>query len=499
MGTDVQREREFKLIVTPDAVLPDLDGISGLRVQKIESRDLVATYWDTPQLSLARWGSTLRHRNDQGWCAKLDTGSAGAALAREEVVIAGADDVPPDEIAGVLRAFIRGRELQPIAELGASRDVFRITDAAGAPIGIITDDLVDATGVAVAMPQFREIEIELADEVDESVVEPLLAQLAEAGADGSDPRPKLLRALGLPSQPVAEVVIPTVSEYPTAREVIHAAIASSVARLIRHLPIAWLGEDPEGVHQARVAMRRLRSDLRTFGVLIDRRLASDLRSELSWLGSVLGAVRDADVLMINVATIGASSDDIDAESFAALEDELERHLGQCSNAMREAIMSERAGSLLDALVAASANPHTAPQADDPAQELMTASVRRRWLRMRRAGRGLSDTSADSDLHALRIQAKRVRYAAEAVEPAIGGNAARLAKAAAKVQSSLGELNDAVVATELLGRIAGSGGPAAFAAGQVSGLMIARGQEDRGRWERRWKKLDRRRNTEWLNQ
>ena len=57
-----------------------------------------------------------------------------------------------------------------------------------------------------------------------------------------------------------------------------------------------IGEDPEGVHQARVATRRLRSDLRTFGPVLDERWSEDLRAELRWLGAALGKVRDADVL-----------------------------------------------------------------------------------------------------------------------------------------------------------------------------------------------------------
>ena len=50
------------------------------------------------------------------------------------------------------------------------------------------------------------------------------------------------------------------------------------------------GDDPESVHQARVATRRLRSDLRTFEPFLDERFAAELRGELRWLGAELGAV-----------------------------------------------------------------------------------------------------------------------------------------------------------------------------------------------------------------
>ena len=56
------------------------------------------------------------------------------------------------------------------------------------------------------------------------------------------------------------------------------------------------GGDPEVVHQARVATRRLRSDLRTFEHFVDHEWAAELRAELRWLGAELGAVRDVEVL-----------------------------------------------------------------------------------------------------------------------------------------------------------------------------------------------------------
>jgi glutamate-1-semialdehyde 2,1-aminomutase len=70
--------------------------------------------------------------------------------------------------------------------------------------------------------------------------------------------------------------------------VIRDALDSSVQRLLLADPIARVGEDPEGVHQARVATRRLRSDLRTFAPLLDPVWVTSLRDELRWLGSELG-------------------------------------------------------------------------------------------------------------------------------------------------------------------------------------------------------------------
>src|SRR5439155_1633439 len=83
---------------------------------------------------------------------------------------------------------------------------------------------------------------------------------------------------------------------PSAGDVIRNALAASVARLIAHDPGVRLGDDPEDVHQARVATRRLRSDLRTFHSLLDADWTQALRQDLKSIGRDLGAVRDTEVL-----------------------------------------------------------------------------------------------------------------------------------------------------------------------------------------------------------
>ena len=83
----------------------------------------------------------------------------------------------------------------------------------------------------------------------------------------------------------------------TAAEVIRAAITDSVLQLLAADPIVRLDEDIEGVHQMRVATRRLRSYLRTFAAFTYPEWNGSLREELGWLGQILGVDRDADVLL----------------------------------------------------------------------------------------------------------------------------------------------------------------------------------------------------------
>ena len=123
------------------------------------------------------------------------------------------------------------------------------------------------------------------------------ARLRDAGAADGDPLPKVVRALGPTATLPADVVSYTVGTPATVDAVIRHAISDAVAKLVANDPVVRIGEDPEGVHQARVATRRLRSHLRTFRELLDPEWTRALRDELGWLGDELGAVRDADVLL----------------------------------------------------------------------------------------------------------------------------------------------------------------------------------------------------------
>ena len=94
----------------------------------------------------------------------------------------------------------------------------------------------------------------------------------------------------------------------SARDLIGSTVSSSVERLIGELPRARAGQEPEGVHQARVATRRLRSDLRTFAPLLDETWRVQMRAELRRLTDALGAVRDADVLTAQLHEVLRASD-----------------------------------------------------------------------------------------------------------------------------------------------------------------------------------------------
>src|SRR5207302_5637723 len=83
-------ERELKLSAGPGFQLPDLDGIlPGVEAEQPEFVRMQTIYHDTPDLRLARWGCSLRHRSGEGWTLKLPTSATGPLLERTELTFPG--------------------------------------------------------------------------------------------------------------------------------------------------------------------------------------------------------------------------------------------------------------------------------------------------------------------------------------------------------------------------------------------------------------------------
>lgn len=302
--------------------------------------------------------------------------------------------------------------------------------------------------------------------------------------------PKYIRALGPGVADSPEVVVEKLRSGATAADVVRRAIAESVVRLIHHDPVMRLDSDSEGVHQARVATRRLRSDLRTFRSLLDPEWVSDLRGELGWLAGILGAVRDGDVLLERMRGRAAILPAATLPGAAGLLSSLERARDAAHAELLDTLRGERYVALLDRLVEAARSPALLLEADLPATAGVAGLARRPWRSLRRRVSALSDPPTDEELHGVRIRTKRCRYAAEAVAPVLGKQARAFARAAANLQDVLGEHNDAVVAERWLSTWAAhTRSPrAAYAAGELAGLEQAAARATRTTWRKAWKEL-----------
>jgi CHAD domain-containing protein len=292
-----------------------------------------------------------------------------------------------------------------------------------------------------------------------------------------------------------EVAAQPVQPDSPARDVIKSVLSESIASLLHHDPLVRTSGDPEGVHQARVATRKLRSNLRTFGPLLDPEWTEPLRTELGWLAMGLGAVRDREVLLERLRERGKSLPESDQRSAASLLKILEVEIETLRKKLLTELDSVRYVDLLERLVAAAHAPATLPEADDPASTVLPPLAAGPWRRLRSAVRQLPDPPTDPELHRIRILAKRARYAAEAVGPVAPG-AAAFARAAAKLQTILGEHQDSVTAQAWL-RSARVSGRRAFVAGQLIALEHIAAEDARAKWPKVWKALDRKQLREWM--
>jgi len=271
-------------------------------------------------------------------------------------------------------------------------------------------------------------------------------------------------------------------------------------------PMVRAGE-PDSVHQMRVATRRLRATLRSFGQVIAPADGDHLAGELRWLGHVLGAARDAEVLAWHLAETLRT---IPVELLIGpVQARVQGHFAPVGAAARtalfEALDSPRYKALLAELDRLTHEHPRGPRTADPARDVLPAAVRRAYRRtkrrMRRARHAPAGTARDVALHRARKSARSARYAAEAASPAAGKKAQKFAGQMKKVQSVLGDHQDAVLARQAardLGVGAYLAGENAFTYGllrdredrQASGL-----QADAGRV---WRRASRRRYRRWMH-
>lgn len=507
-GGDVL-EREIKFTADPEFDLPDLRDLLTQTVRQPEQH-LMATYFDTSDLSLWRHGITLRHRTGEGpgegvWTLKLPEARTDDALNRRELTWAGRSDTVPDRARDVLRGLVRHGALEEVAVIETRRRRLVLHGGHGAVLGELDDDTVTIHGGDHDGRRFREIELELEDG-DDGLVAAVLERLRQAGARPEPAGPKLARALDA-GAPGPETVRPVGADA-TLAEVAQSCIGTGLHRLLDHEYRLRVDQDDppaHDIHQARVACRRLRSDLKTFGDLLDPAWVRHVRADLNWLGDALGRVRDLDVLTDELKR-QLSQGSVDLIGATEIVGVLRRRRMEAARDLAAVLEDERYGVVLGKLHAAASRPpllhpgrrsrNGAP--DRRASVALPRVVRRPWKKLRRQVGRAGRCPTDQQLHRIRIRAKQLRYACEAAEPVIGGRARRMAKHAEAIQTRLGEHHDAAEAEKWLrAEAADRTQDFVFTAGQLTGEERRRQMATSRRWRSDWKKLKRKQTSGWL--
>jgi adenylate cyclase len=461
-------EIELKLALTEDAQRNFLRHPLLRQAASKQSFRLVNLYYDTPNLELRARGIALRLRA-QGklWLqtVKCAGQAAGGLSARPEWEIpyvghfdfSGIDD--PAVRDWLEQPKIRAR-IAPIFETNFQRLTWRFEPARGTRIALMLDrGWIAAGGRRQAI---SEVEVELL-QGSEARLFVLARALAERVALAPAPLSKADRGYRLfkqiPAAPVKATAIPLAAgASPTAA--FRLIALSCLDHLQRNHQGASASEDPEYIHQMRVATRRLRAALRLFGPLLPADFAAPLLPPLRELMTMLGHARDLDVLQSEIAEPVMQALPDEPRLAALIGIITERRFDARQDATRF-LRSPRHGSLvLQALAALHAFPAANLGADGTVDAAMPAGdntligfAEDRLRRLRKKTLALAAAARTDDprsLHALRIGIKRLRYALEFFAPLASAKAMRRMLAhLAHLQDTLGQINDLANAGELL--------------------------------------------------
>lgn len=276
------------------------------------------------------------------------------------------------------------------------------------------------------------------------------------------------------------------------RDAFRVIVASCIRQVIVNKP-ALLGGNPEGVHQMRIGLRRLRAAISLFADTLDEAETSAIKSELKWLTAELSPAREFEVLLTRVVE-PVRHDHARLMGMRRLSRDLTEQRKSSEERARNAVQSERFRHLLLALAAwleigGWRRPHSEllrKRGDTPIAISAAEQLRRRSKKIRKRGRRLAKLDQHRR-HKLRIQAKKLRYAAEFFATVFPGKTASKRRKAylsalEEMLDYLGDLNDIAVHENLTAHIAISPAPntqanersrRAFAAGVLRGQEEAR--------------------------
>ncbi len=435
-------------------------------------RRLVDSYLDSEDWRIARAGFVVRtrRRGRHDEITLKDTRPAEGSGLRQRLEVTEVLPASGLEALGAqgpvgrrLRAIVGSRRLREVLQVRTRRRPFALRIGGVDVAEIALDDTMIVVGTGQRPMQLRRVEVEVhPDWLDglEPIVEQLRTSCGLQPARLSKFEAGLL-ALGEEIPGTPDLGPTEVSATSTMGDLAFAVLRRQLAVLRAKEPGTRLGEDPEELHDMRVATRRLRAAFALFeGVLPVR--AQVFREELGWLARLLGAVRDLDVQLEGLA--GMSPGVIDTSTGFALNEpdplaELAALLGRERAVARSDMLNGLDSVRWDRL----AKGLTAMAQQGPARRSLATRVPAaiglpdlvltRYEKVSKAARRAKRSGVVTDFHALRIRCKRLRYALEFGSDVYGGRTSRFVRELTVLQDELGEMHDAEVASLQLAALA----------------------------------------------
>jgi triphosphatase len=463
------REIELKFLCDPN----DLGAVlAGAPDGDDDSRELISVYFDTPDLTLQKAGVSLRVRESKG--RRTLTMKRGEGLAREEYEAPLEGEAPNGEFAP-LRAILSDGDaaaLKPAYNVRVTRRQ-RLVKFAGSEIELALDQGEVSGGVRVS--PISEVELELKSG-EPSALFDLARELSKYAPLYLSFDTKSARGQALVAGQTVEARRKEkvhLSRSATAGEAFQAGARNALGQIAANAAVLREAPNPHAVHQLRVAARRLRSGLATFRRVVEGADDARIKGELRWLARAFDRARNLDVFAEDVLEPAILMEAPPA-GLPALVDAVAEAREACRREAAETAACERFRILMiDATGWVETGAWiSADAAQEPARAFAARTLDHRLDKLLKRGRKLADRD-DAARHEARIEAKKLRYAAEGFAGLWPEKKTdRFVERVKHLQDALGALNDLATAEPLLASLNLSA-DAAYAAGELEGLRRAR--------------------------
>lgn len=471
------QEIELKLRVAPDALerLLQAPPIVNHQRNRGQTRHMATTYFDTKDGLLAGHGWSLRVRRI-GRQYRMTLKSPGdrhrSALARDEWEVPVPDDRPhpdllPDDAPLTRLGTLLPEELRPVYRAEMRRRLrlldWREEGGEGALRAVVEAAFDDGRLLAgERTAPVSELELELKGGAPAALYRLALALHAQEPVQ-VETRSKAERAQALaddrpPGWTKAGKSLAVTADQPVCA-VLETVLRQCYGHWLANQAAAADGRDPEGVHQMRVALRRLRSALALFRPVLADDHFDWLDREAKWLADALGPARDWDVFIAELLppVTDASPGD---PALACLAETARREQARGYVRVRAALEAPRTTAFILELGAwiesrgwrdGVAGP-VAEMLDQPIRSFADPLLDRLHRKALKRGRGFADLPVEQR-HRVRIALKKLRYAVEFfLEIYPGKRSRRFRRALEGMQEALGHLNDVAAAHSLLERL-----------------------------------------------
>ena len=507
------REIELKLLLDDEQVqrLRVSPALRAMSEQAAKTQTLTSTYFDTPDQALRTAGIALRlRRKGRQWLQTVKKASAPIAggLAQpleDEIAVKGrnlalnliADDDLREEVMGLARGG-----LAPVA----GTRFRRTTHLLRAPTGGLVELAIDVGEITAddASAPFTEAEFELVDGQPGD----LFAVAAEAITQGpvrysnhsKSARARMLAEEGHAVEPLAPLRAAPVALAPgdTAEQAAALVLTECLGHALAAIPVTVLTDDPEGPHQLRVGLRRLRSAMSAFRGVLGRAALAPLADAARRIGAEAGRLRDLDVLAGELLAPMVARHP-NEPGFAALTNSIlaRRDIvrsdacGYLSGPEVTRFGFEAAGFLAGRGWLDPADHGQTERLAEPVERLAVRQLDKRWKALGRYGLRIGDLTIE-ERHDMRKEIKKLRYVGEVFRSLFDeGRVAEFRSGIKRLQTAFGALNDAAMAEEMLLAADAPGRDDPYAQRAAGWLLGASGARAEALWPRAvadWKAL-----------